>query len=108
MESSNARPIWENISSFSPGTKRYWALWNSLHLRNGVLYRKWESEDGNSLKWQLVLPRSRISDVLKELHSSPTDGHCGVTKTIHKVRERFFWNKVKEDVQDIMINHLLN
>ncbi|GFV02306.1 hypothetical protein TNCV_4192201 [Trichonephila clavipes] len=26
-------------SRHSPTTKQYWALWNSLHLRNGVLYR---------------------------------------------------------------------
>lgn len=26
MKSSNARPIWQNISNFSPGTKRYWVL----------------------------------------------------------------------------------
>ncbi|GBL89108.1 hypothetical protein AVEN_255242-1 [Araneus ventricosus] len=100
MESSSTRPIWQDISSFSPRTKRYWALWNSLQIRNGVLYRKWESEDGKSSKWQLVLPRSRIPDVLKELHSNPKGGHIGVMKIVHNVRQQFFWNKVKEDVQE--------
>ncbi|GBN52165.1 hypothetical protein AVEN_106182-1 [Araneus ventricosus] len=32
MESSNTRPIWQDISSFSPGTKRYWAIRNSLQI----------------------------------------------------------------------------
>jgi hypothetical protein len=99
MESSNARPVWQDVSRFSPGTKRYWALWDSLQIRNGVLYRKWESEDGKTSKWQLVLPRSRIPDVLKELHNSPTGGHFGVMKTIQKVRERFYWNQVRTDVE---------
>ncbi|GFV78938.1 retrovirus-related Pol polyprotein from transposon 412 [Trichonephila clavipes] len=36
--------------------KRYWALWDSLRLRNGVLHRKWESEDGKTFKWQIILP----------------------------------------------------
>lgn len=39
LESSGSRPTWQDISSFSPGTKRYWALWDSLHIRDGVLYR---------------------------------------------------------------------
>ncbi|GFT44050.1 retrovirus-related Pol polyprotein from transposon 412 [Trichonephila clavipes] len=66
---------------------------------NGVLYRKFESEDGKTFRWQLVLPRSRIPEVLKELHGSPTGGHFGVMKTLHRVRERFCWGKVRADVE---------
>ncbi|GFX99504.1 retrovirus-related Pol polyprotein from transposon 412 [Trichonephila clavipes] len=60
---------------------------------------KIESEDGKTFRWQLVLPRSRIPEVLKELHGSPTGGHFGVMKTLHRVRERFFWGKVRADVE---------
>ncbi|GFU74545.1 retrovirus-related Pol polyprotein from transposon 412 [Trichonephila clavipes] len=77
MESSSNKPSWQDISAYSPTTKQYWALWNSLHLRNGVLYRKFESEDGKTFIWQLVLPRSRIPEVLKELHGSPTGARKG-------------------------------
>ncbi|GFW36318.1 retrovirus-related Pol polyprotein from transposon 412 [Trichonephila clavipes] len=99
MESSSNKPSWQDISAYSPTTKQYWALWNSLHLKNGVLYRKFESEDGKTFRWQLVLPRSRIPEVLKELHGSPTGGYFGVMKTLHRVRERFFWGKVRADVE---------
>ncbi|GFU83029.1 retrovirus-related Pol polyprotein from transposon 412 [Trichonephila clavipes] len=44
---------------------------------DGVLYRKFESEDGKTFRWQLVLPRSRIPEVLKELHGSPTGARKG-------------------------------
>ncbi|GFW46693.1 hypothetical protein TNCV_969021 [Trichonephila clavipes] len=37
--------------------------------------------------WQLVLPRSRIPEVLKELHGSPTGGHFCVMKTLHRARK---------------------
>ncbi|KAF8771470.1 Retrovirus-related Pol polyprotein like [Argiope bruennichi] len=80
---------------FHPTTKRYWALWDSLHLRNDVLYRKWESDDGKAFRWQLILPKTRVSTVLKELHGSPTGGLFGVKKTLQKVRERFYWNNVR-------------
>ncbi|GFS58122.1 retrovirus-related Pol polyprotein from transposon 412 [Trichonephila clavipes] len=39
------------------------------------------------------------TDSLKELHGSPTGGHFGVMKTLQKVRERFYWNKVRSDVE---------
>ncbi|GFX02680.1 hypothetical protein TNCV_2011241 [Trichonephila clavipes] len=98
-EPSEENPSWQDIVPFHPTTKRYWALWDSLHLRNGVLYRKWESEDGKTFRWQLVLPKNRISTVLKELHGSPTGCHFGVMKTLQKGRERFYWNNGRSDVE---------
>ncbi|GFU21649.1 hypothetical protein TNCV_2423371 [Trichonephila clavipes] len=98
-ESSDKKLSWQDIASFHPTTKRYWALWDSLHLRNEVLYRKWESDDGKRFRWQLILPMTRVSIVLKELHGSPTGGHFGVMKTLQKVHERFYWNNVRSDVE---------
>ncbi|GBO10424.1 hypothetical protein AVEN_170760-1 [Araneus ventricosus] len=36
---SDDRPSWQEIAPETPATKRYWALWDSLHLEDGVLYR---------------------------------------------------------------------
>ncbi|GFY32809.1 retrovirus-related Pol polyprotein from transposon opus [Trichonephila clavipes] len=49
-ESSDEKPSWQDIAPFHPTKKRYWALWDSLHLRNGVLYRKWEYDDGKTFR----------------------------------------------------------
>ncbi|GFU73308.1 retrovirus-related Pol polyprotein from transposon 412 [Trichonephila clavipes] len=53
---------------------------DSLHLRNGVLYRKWESDERNTFWWQLILPQTRGLTVFKKLHGSLTGGHFGVMK----------------------------
>ncbi|GBL72993.1 hypothetical protein AVEN_128165-1 [Araneus ventricosus] len=53
------RQTWEEIALESPAIRRYWVLWDSLHFTDGVLYRKWESDDGSSYRWQLILPKSR-------------------------------------------------
>ncbi|GFY08155.1 retrovirus-related Pol polyprotein from transposon 412 [Trichonephila clavipes] len=98
-KSSDEKSSWQDIAPFYPTTKRYWALWESLHLRNGVLYQKWESDDGKPFRWQLILPKTRVSTVLKELHGSPTGGHFGVMKTLQKICERFYWNNVQSDVE---------
>ncbi|GFU79686.1 retrovirus-related Pol polyprotein from transposon 412 [Trichonephila clavipes] len=98
-ESSDEKPSWQDIAPFHPTTKRYWDLWDSLHLRNGVLYRKWESDDEKTFWWQLILPKTRVSTVLKELHGSPTGGDFGVMKTLQKVRECFYRNNVRSDVE---------
>ncbi|GFU37552.1 retrovirus-related Pol polyprotein from transposon 412 [Trichonephila clavipes] len=47
----------------------------------GVFRRK-------NIQGQLILPKTRISTVLKKLHDSPTGGHFGVMKTLQKVCTR--------------------
>ncbi|GBM95150.1 Transposon Ty3-G Gag-Pol polyprotein, partial [Araneus ventricosus] len=96
---SEDRPSWQEIVPESPATKRFWALWDSLHLKDGVLYRKWESDDGSSSRWQLILPKSRIQEVLRETHDSASGGHFGVMKTLSKTRERFYWDRLRVDVE---------
>ncbi|GBN68513.1 Retrovirus-related Pol polyprotein from transposon 297, partial [Araneus ventricosus] len=96
---SEDRQSWQEIAPESPATKRYWALWDSLHLKDGVLYRKWESDDGSSCRWQLILPKSRIQEVLRETHDSASGGHFGVMKTLSKTRERFYWDRLRADVE---------
>ncbi|GFX56203.1 retrovirus-related Pol polyprotein from transposon opus [Trichonephila clavipes] len=98
-ESFDEKSSWQGIAPLHPTTKHYWALWDSLHLRNGVLYRKWESDDGKTFRWQLILPKIRVSTVFKELHGSPTGHHFGVMKTLQKVLEFFYLNNERSDVE---------
>ncbi|GBM42499.1 hypothetical protein AVEN_80017-1 [Araneus ventricosus] len=93
------RPSWQQIAPESPATKRYWALWDSLHLKDGVLYRRWEIDDGSAYRWQLILPKSRIPEVLRETHDSASGGHFGIMKTLNKTRERFYWYRLRADFE---------
>jgi Integrase zinc binding domain/Chromo (CHRromatin Organisation MOdifier) domain len=36
--------------------------------------------------------------LLKELHDSASGGHSGITITYHRLKQHFFWPKMKEDV----------
>nr|WPV71156.1 MAG: replicase [Ips erranti-like virus 3] len=94
------RPNWEEISAKSPTLKGYWALWESLIIDGDLLKRKWESPDGKEERLQVVLPRNRVSDVLKEAHNGIGGGHFGINKTLNKVRERFYWLQSRSDVED--------
>ncbi|GBM32114.1 hypothetical protein AVEN_11905-1 [Araneus ventricosus] len=46
---SEDRPSRQEIAPECPAIKRYRALWDSLHFKDGVLYRKWESDDARAL-----------------------------------------------------------
>lgn len=98
------RPSKQEIASKSPVEKAYWTQWNSLKLNSGCLYRTWESEDGKESKDLIVVPRSRISEVLQELHNGPSGGHLGVNKTVEKVKQRFYWIGCHQSAKDWIQN----
>ncbi|UYV65014.1 K02A2.6-like [Cordylochernes scorpioides] len=99
LNAGTNRPAWEDVASCSPITKSYWSLWDSLEFRGGVLYRKWESDDGQHIERKMILPQSRVPSVLKELHNSPSGGHFGIAKTLGKVKERFYWAGCRASVE---------
>jgi hypothetical protein len=75
------RPEWRDISERSPVYKRYWAEWKSLAVRNGVLKRHWDSAYGKIRTAQIVIPRSKVREVLAEIHEGTSGGHLGFKKT---------------------------
>ena len=80
--------------------KRIWVQWNWLLLEKGVLYHQWQTKDGCGTRLQLVLPCSLVQDILSAPHDAPSAGHLGVTETIERVQERFYWYGLQHDVED--------
>ena len=96
---ANHRPDRAEVAAYSEETKIYWGQWDTLAMRDGQLYRRWESPAGILLRWQLVLPKPARDDVLRQLHDSPTGGHYGENKTLDKIRQRYYWAKCGLDVK---------
>ena len=97
---SKVKPTWNEISSHSPNLKAYWFFWDQIHLRNSILYRRYEDEITKKTVNQLILPLSMRQTILTELYGSYTSGHLGEHKTLAKVRQRFFWHGQKNDVMN--------
>jgi hypothetical protein len=60
-------PDRKDITDCSPTYKSYWVQWKSLAVRNGILECHWNSAEGRYKIAQIVIPRSRVNDVLTEL-----------------------------------------
>jgi hypothetical protein len=73
--------------------------WKSLTVRNIILERNREYANGRSKIDQIIVPQSRVKDVLAELHDGPSRGHLGVNKTLNKIRKRFYWLQAKTDIE---------
>jgi hypothetical protein len=96
-------PEWKDIADCSPTYKSYWAQWKYLALRNGILKRHWESSDGRSKIAQIILPWSRVNDVLIKLHGGPSGGHFCVNKTPNPFRSSRF-EKFPQPVRHGLLN----
>ena len=101
MQQSSERPEWTEVSPENQVIKNFWMQWDRLQVRDGVLlYRRWESEKGDQITWQMVIPKSLKEKVLRNLHATKTAGHLGVKKTEARIRERFYWPGYRTDVQE--------
>lgn len=72
--------------------------------RNGVIMRKWTpplSSPSNfwEIKYQIVIPTCYRKRMLFQAHDSPLSGHLGVTKTLSRIRNYFFWPGMRKDVE---------
>ena len=94
------KPEWSEIARQGLEVKYYWQRLELLCVREGVMYRRWESDDGKEIKFLMVVPRSLRRFVLPQIHDSTAGAHLGMGKTLGKIRDRFFWYARRKDVED--------
>lgn len=49
-------------------------------------------------KYVICVPQKLISSVLHQAHKDPLAGHVGIEKTYQKIREQFYWKKMKNHI----------
>ena len=90
---------WNDISGTSALTKTLWRQRDRLEIHNGMLYRKWVSENEKDNTFQLIVPSKRIPDVLYNFHNIPSAGHLGLSKMLDRVRQSFYWPAMTKDLE---------
>lgn len=45
------------------------------------------------------VPEDKRNEIFSELHNSPVGGHKGVSKTFHRIRQQYYWENLKQDIQ---------
>ena len=67
-------------------------------MRNDVLMRLIQRNEPIP-RYTVVVPQYLTEQVLKGVYGSPFAGHLGVTKTNDRLRNRFYWTRMRESVQ---------
>jgi hypothetical protein len=94
---SGVRPIIECLEEpFKGGVDHTRWTERGYVMCHGILYRYAPYSDTEEA--QLVVPQSQVPEILREYHDSPLAGHYGVEKTVMKIRQRYFWPTIRQDV----------
>uniref|UniRef100_A0A673NE13 Gypsy retrotransposon integrase-like protein 1 n=1 Tax=Sinocyclocheilus rhinocerous TaxID=307959 RepID=A0A673NE13_9TELE len=94
------RPEWGDIAGCSVATKGLWSKFNTLRLSEGVLQRAWKEPATGEDRWQVVVPKAMREAVLTACHGSTGTCHFGVSKTLRRLRQGFYWGQHRRDVED--------
>lgn len=93
------RPNWAGVAPLGIVVKYYWQRWDSISLIHGILCYAWEPGGRKTIISCIIVPAQLKSFVMKQLHNSVTGGHLGVKKTLSKVKDRYFWYNMNNDVE---------
>src|SRR6266542_3498026 len=61
--------------------------------KEGILYRKKKEKELQ------VIRRWEMEGVLYMMHDHPISAHFGIRTTYEKIKERYYWKGIKEDVE---------
>ena len=100
LQESETRPPRPAVTDMSPAVRHLWLLWEQLFLHEGILYKLWFGDHKSTTRWQLLVPKTLQAEVMGSLHNSVTAGHLGYNKTVGKVKQNFYWYKLKESVHN--------
>ena len=98
LQTSPIRPPWEHFQPGDANLRSLWSQWDSLVIKDDILYRRFILPDGRE-SFQALLPFHLRAEVLKSLHDDLAGGgHLGISKTVDKVRQRYYWPGLRKDV----------
>lgn len=69
-----------------------------LRIENGIVFKRTHFEqDDEEMKWKLWVPVS--SSLIEKAHCPEIVAHGGVTKTLHRLRQFYFWPRMTLQVR---------
>ena len=98
MENSTEKPPWDSIACQSHDVRVLWSMWPRLRIWNGILQRRFESLDGLSVIWQVILPKKLRKEFLSVIHGGMTGGHLARRRTAASIQSRAYWPTWSSDL----------
>ena len=98
------RPDSSDTVTKSPAAWHYWIIWDSFEMCNGLLCKENLQKNGEGKYFQLLVHRSLKKEVLGEVHKGVMGGHFGFRKMYEKVKIKYYWYEMKNDVKSWVLS----
>jgi len=102
MNQSTEKPPWDAVALRSSDVRVLWNMWPRLRIWNGILQRRFESTDGLSVIWQVVLPQVMRAEFLFVIHGGMTGGHLARKRTAASIQSRAYWPTWSTDLDTFL------
>ena len=79
--------------------KRYRQLWSQLEVVQGIVCRTYTPDSAGDSVTVPVLPQPLQQQALQSNHDTPSAGHLGVDKTLHRLRHEAYWVGMAGDIE---------
>ena len=98
---SDQKPPKSLVDGGSKEMRSYWTQWDSLRMYEGVLYRSYPNPKAPHIMLrQILVPLKDRRRVWEALHQDKFGGgHCGIQKSLLKVRDRYYWFGMTVDLE---------
>lgn len=77
-----------------------------LKVIDNFVYKRTVPYDGEAIRedhaWKLWVPTGLTNKIIKEAHEPPKVSHGGIGKTIHRIREYFYWPHMNVQVRNFI------
>ena len=84
------RPEWKQIRQKSATVKALWQQWDQICFIRGLLMRAKDHPNSPHPQTQIVLPLKLQTDLLKQVHNHISAAHMGVTRTLERLKMKFY------------------
>ena len=93
------RPTYETVAGAHPEIKYWWARWDQLEWKDGLLTVKWTQD--NKERNRIIIPEKARPTIMKHFHNSLAGAHLGVERVTGRLRaSSFIWPKLNTDVEN--------
>ena len=91
----NTQILPEDLTN-TKSTKQFKNFCKPFSIKNNLLYRQDKKKKGSLLR---VVRKSELEPVLYMMHNDPTAAHFSTDIMFHKIRTRYFWPQMYEDIR---------
>lgn len=77
-----------------------------IRLVDGIIYVKKQFSTGDTTldeqAWKVWIPKLMTRSLIDNAHNPPNCAHGGINKTLHRLREKYFWPGMAKEVKQVV------